>query len=182
MCTFVDVLCQVVISSLSVHWPVIHQPHYPEWSNLGFRVKTQGKNDLANLKKILEIDPGWCDDLTQNDPFKSQIIGFMYVTLYRFRKKYSNRSKKWTVQPIVEPARYSYIPDLMEIMFPKRQWTLGHLSQHVSLSEEDPKRISSTIAKVPAPSYEKLVAERMENMQMPTWFLVVLFSVWNSGT
>ena len=47
----------------------------------------------------------------------------------------------------------------------KRITTFGHLSQHVSMSADDPRRIAKSIAADPAPSIEKLVEERMDRMQ-----------------
>ncbi|XP_038062591.1 uncharacterized protein LOC119733083 [Patiria miniata] len=82
-----------------------------------------------------------------------------------YERKYSKRSKKWTAQPKLAPKAYAYIPDLMENIFMKRITTFGHLSQHVSMSADDPRRIAKTIAANRAPSIEKLVEERMERMQ-----------------
>ena len=112
----------------------------------------------------------WTGHITQSEQvysaMESEVVMFRLFVLctFRFRKKYSKRSKTWTVQLKPVQKSYSYIPDLMERIFLKRLWTLGHLSQHVRLSADDLRRISSTIAKVPAPSLEKLVAERMERM------------------
>ena len=60
---------------------------------------------------------------------------FMLCT-FRFRKKYSKRSKKWTVQLKPVQKSYSYIPDLMEMIFLKRLCTLGHLSKHVKACKQ----------------------------------------------
>ena len=101
----------------------------------------------------------WAGQITQSEQvysaLESGVVMFRLFVLctFRFRKKYSKRSKKWTVQ-----LRSWFDGE----DFPER--TLGHLSQHVRLSADDLRRISSTIATVPAPSLEKLVAERMQRM------------------
>lgn len=53
-----------------------------------------------------------------------------------------------------------YIQELMENIFDKRETAFGHLSQHISMSADDPRRISKTIAANAAPSMQKLIEER----------------------
>ncbi len=112
-------------------------------------------NQILNLSRAQEQ----LNMSNQGVFFWSHIFSFP-----RFVKRYSKRSKKWTAQPKPKPKTYSYIPDLMERIVAKRLVVFGHLSQHVTLSDDDPRRISSTIAKVPAPSLEKLVQDRLDRM------------------
>ena len=84
----------------------------------------------------------WAGHITQSEQvysaLESEVVMFRLFVLctFRFRKKYSKMSKKWTVQPKPVQKSYSYIPDLMERIFLKRLWTLGHISQHVKACQQ----------------------------------------------
>ena len=58
---------------------------------------------------------------------ESGVVMFRLFVLctFRFRKKYSKRSKKWTVQLKPVQTNYSYIPDLMERIFLKGHWDIS---------------------------------------------------------
>ncbi|XP_072170258.1 uncharacterized protein [Diadema setosum] len=77
----------------------------------------------------------------------------------RWGKRWNKRTKQFTVFPIKEPKTYLYIPQLMLEVFRMRAKTLGHLSQHVSLAEDDPRRIHPTIAMQPSLPTAELVKE-----------------------
>ena len=52
-----------------------------------------------------------------------------------------------------------YIEDLLTAVYVKRATTPGPMSQHVSMAEDDPRRVHPTIAMKPAESTETLVAQ-----------------------
>ena len=77
----------------------------------------------------------------------------------RYRRKWNKRTKKHTVVPVLEPKSYAYIEDLLTAVYVKRATTPGPMSQHVSMAEDDPRRVHPTIAMKPAESTETLVAQ-----------------------
>ncbi|XP_041457676.1 uncharacterized protein LOC121409949 [Lytechinus variegatus] len=76
----------------------------------------------------------------------------------KWRRKYNKRSKKYVVVPVPEPKSYAYMPDLITAIYSKRATTPGHISQHVSMAEDDPRRVHPTISmKRPEPTEELVV-------------------------
>jgi hypothetical protein len=75
----------------------------------------------------------------------------------KYRKLYSKRTKQWRPAPVLKPKEYKYIPGLLLKIFEKRQTVPGPVDQRLGLSEDDPRRISSTIASTPSPSIEQLL-------------------------
>ncbi|XP_071484497.1 uncharacterized protein [Diadema antillarum] len=77
----------------------------------------------------------------------------------KWRRKYNKRTKKHVVVPVPEPKSYAYMPELLTAIYSKRATTPGHISQHVSMAEDDPRRVHPTIAMREAEPTEELVAK-----------------------
>ncbi|XP_070536674.1 uncharacterized protein [Ptychodera flava] len=77
----------------------------------------------------------------------------------RFEVKYSKQSKRFYPTAKLEPKKYEYIGELQRQIFQSRQNDYGHMSWHVSLDENDPRRIHSTRHLVTRPSLSQVTAQ-----------------------
>ncbi|XP_070580633.1 uncharacterized protein [Ptychodera flava] len=78
---------------------------------------------------------------------------------YTFEVKYSKQSKRFYPTAKLEPKKYEYIGELQRQIFQSRQNDYGHMSWHVSLDENDPRRIHSTRHLVTRPSLSQVTAQ-----------------------
>ncbi len=69
------------------------------------------------------------------------------LILFRFRRKFSKRTKNWYHVPVLVPNQYTYTPQLMLKVFEKRMSSEGNIDQRIGLSSEDPRRIAPNIAR-----------------------------------
>lgn len=83
----------------------------------------------------------------------------------RWGKRWNKRTKHFVVYPIKEPKTYAYVPLLISEVFRMRTETDGHLSQHVSMAEDDPRRIHPTIAMRPSRPISELIEEHQSRFK-----------------
>ena len=77
----------------------------------------------------------------------------------KYRALYSKRTRQWRPAPVLKPKEYRYIPNLLLKIFQKRASVPGPVDQRLGMSDDDPRKISSTIAVVARPSMEQLLKE-----------------------
>ena len=77
----------------------------------------------------------------------------------KYRALYSKQTRQWRPAPVHKPKEYKYIPNLILKIFQKRASVPGPVDQRLEVSDDDPQKISSTIAVVPRPSMEQLLKE-----------------------
>lgn len=77
----------------------------------------------------------------------------------KHRALYSKRTKQWRPAPVLKPKEYKYIPSLLLKIFQKRASVPGRVDQRLGMSDDDPRKISSSIAATPCPSMEQLLKE-----------------------
>ena len=77
----------------------------------------------------------------------------------KYRALYSKQTRQWRPAPVLKPKEYKYIPNLILKIFQKRASVPGPVDQRLGMSDDDPRKISSTIAVVPRPSMEQLLKE-----------------------
>ena len=70
---------------------------------------------------------------------------------------YNKRTQNWFVVPVKEPKLYEYIPELQLKVLQMRETVKGPLQQKAVLAEDDPRRISRTIARTEPPSVAALI-------------------------
>ncbi|XP_041364443.1 uncharacterized protein LOC121379856 [Gigantopelta aegis] len=85
---------------------------------------------------------------------------------FRYHRIYSKRSKTWSVVPVLEKKLYQYIPELLTQILQKRI-DEAYLTMQcpVTMSQDDPRRISRTIAEVEPESTEVLVSKKRSRFQ-----------------
>jgi hypothetical protein len=71
---------------------------------------------------------------------------------------------RWAVRDEKEKKTYPYIGTLLKRVFHARALDQTGLHKKVVLSEDDPRRISSTIASVLPPPKEQLIAEQKSRL------------------
>ena len=87
----------------------------------------------------------------------------------RHTRKYNQRTKEWNTRVVKVSKDFGYIPILMAKIFKLRFDDLKPIDRHVSLSEDDPARIASTIAEVPpVPSKELYTRHQSRFLQCKT--------------
>jgi hypothetical protein len=88
------------------------------------------------------------------------IVSFTYFlcTVYRYRKVYNKRTKTWNVIAERVPKDYNYIGGLQEKVVQACIDDQQHISRKRGLKADDPRKICSTIAAMPAPPTSELVA------------------------
>ena len=64
----------------------------------------------------------------------------------RYTRKYNQPTKEWNTRIIKVDKDYDYVPVIMAKVFRRRMEDVFHIDRHMSLSENDPERIASTIA------------------------------------
>ena len=81
----------------------------------------------------------------------------------KYRVLYSKRTRQGRPAPVLKPKEYKYVPNLLLKIFQKRASVPGHVDQRLGMSDtysdDDPRKISSTIAAIPRPSMEQLLQE-----------------------
>ena len=77
----------------------------------------------------------------------------------RYSRKYNQPTKEWNTRIIKVDKDYDYVPVIMAKVFRRRMEDVFHIDRQVSLSENDPERIASTIAHT-APVSSKELFER----------------------
>jgi len=79
----------------------------------------------------------------------------------RYHRKWIRRSKRWTICPVLVDKEYKHVPALMSAVLER------HVSDEVSirsqsvLSQDDPRRLASTIASAQPVATSTLVAEHV---------------------
>lgn len=86
----------------------------------------------------------------------------------RFQSRYNKNSGRFSVVPLKEPKRYEYLPELLKSVFLQRVTTPGSIDQHVSMAEDDPRRIHPRISMLPKPSRQELIQEQKSRFQPGT--------------
>ena len=72
-------------------------------------------------------------------------------------RKYNQRTKEWNCKIVKAKKTYDYIPILLAKIFKRRfEDYKNPITQHVSLSEDDPARIAPTIARAPPVNSKEL--------------------------
>ena len=83
------------------------------------------------------------------------IVGF--VTVLRFGRRFSKRTKQWCHIRVLVPKQYTYIPTLMLKVFQQRISSEQTVNARIGLASDDPRHIAPNIAAVPPPSVKSLV-------------------------
>ena len=87
----------------------------------------------------------------------------------RHSGKYNQRTKEWNTRIIKVDKDYDYGPVIMAKVFRRRMEDVLHIDRHVSLSENDPKRIASTIAHTAPVSSKELFQRHQTRFQTKKW-------------
>ncbi|XP_076084720.1 uncharacterized protein LOC143055456 [Mytilus galloprovincialis] len=79
----------------------------------------------------------------------------------RLQRYYSKKGGRWTATEVKTPKQYIYIPELMKHIIMKRLSDAIGMSRRVILDPFDPRRLSATIAPVPPPPTQDLMAAKI---------------------
>ncbi|CAG2236263.1 unnamed protein product [Mytilus edulis] len=79
----------------------------------------------------------------------------------RLQRYYSKKGGRWTATEVKTPKQYIYIPELMKHIIMKRLSDDIGMSRRVILDPFDPRRLSATIAPVPPPPTQDLMAAKI---------------------
>ncbi|XP_006823888.1 uncharacterized protein LOC102805489 [Saccoglossus kowalevskii] len=79
----------------------------------------------------------------------------------KFKINYSKQSKRFYPSAVLVPKQYTYITELQELVFRMRSTVEGHLSQHISFAEDDPRRIHRRRSLMDPPSLSDLVSQHL---------------------
>ncbi len=71
---------------------------------------------------------------------------------------YNKRTKQWTIVPEKAPKEYNYISELQEQILQNRLQDERSVTRKRPLRSDDPRKIARTIASVPPPATQDLVA------------------------
>ncbi|XP_071792698.1 uncharacterized protein [Asterias amurensis] len=77
----------------------------------------------------------------------------------KYHRAYSKHSQSWVVKPVMQKKKYNYLTDLMVSVFQARLDDTQLLRRKTEMLANDPRRIASTIAPIPPPPTEELVAK-----------------------
>ena len=83
----------------------------------------------------------------------------------RYGRKYNQHTKEWNTRIIKVDKDYDYVPVMMAKVFRRRMEDVLHIDRHVSLSENDPERIASTIAHTATVSSKELFQRHQTRFQ-----------------
>ena len=83
---------------------------------------------------------------------------------FKKNKTFNKKSLRWAVRDEKEKKTYPYIEDLLKRVFHARAVDQVGLFKKVVLQEDDPRRISSTIATVLSPPKEQLISEQKSRL------------------
>lgn len=90
----------------------------------------------------------------------------------RYSRHFAKASGRWTVRPVMENKPYAYIPEILRQVFRKRMQDKQPQQRQAVLSEDDPRRLSSTIYPVPPPSVDELLLSHQPRM----WRFILYWS------
>lgn len=102
-----------------------------------------------------------CCCLLDNYPISD--VFFYDISFFNFRlqRYYSKKGGRWTATEVKTPKQYMYIPELMKHIIMKRLSDNIGMSRRVILDPLDPRRLSATIAPVPPPPTQDLMAAKI---------------------
>jgi hypothetical protein len=75
-------------------------------------------------------------------------------------KVFNKKSGRWLLRPVKEQKSYSYSKDLMAGVLVRRVEDRTSMFKPVQLHDDDPRRISASIAPVPPPPTDQLRQEQ----------------------
>ena len=87
-------------------------------------------------------------------PDQEDVFGEVAVT-----RKYNQRTKTWNVKIVKQAKDYGYIWMLLARIFRLRMEDNDNMQRIVPMENDDPRRIASTIAVVPAPTSRELFVQ-----------------------
>lgn len=79
----------------------------------------------------------------------------------RLQRYYSKKGGRWTVNEVKAQKKYPYISDLLRQILMKRLSDDIGMNRNVILEASDPRRLSATIAPIPPPPTQDLMAEKI---------------------
>lgn len=66
-------------------------------------------------------------------------------------RKFNKKSGKWTKHSVKKDKTYPYIEELKRKVYERRVFSSGKVTDRLDWSPSDPRRLSTTITKIPPP-------------------------------